>query len=129
MPEEAKGKRRRWIKFWTQEWISGIRREMEPDERSVLADFLALAGDSPEPGTICAFPGVPFTDDQLCRALQISPELLERARKKMIKHGLITLNDGLPHIVNWERDQAEFDKSEYMRKYMQEYRKKRKKGK
>lgn len=110
--------RRRWIKLWTQEAIQGTtRREMEPDERSVWWDFLALAGDSPDPGKICFYRNVPLTDDQLCQTLNISQDLLNRARGKMLKFGKITVNEGIIHIVNWERYQSEYERTKkYVRR-------------
>ena len=104
--------RKRWIKLWTQEAIQGTtRREMEPDERSVWWDFLALAGDSPDPGKICFYRNVPLTDDQLCQTLNISQDLLNRARGKMLKFGKITVNEGIIHVVNWERYQSEYERT------------------
>ena len=83
---------------------------MEPGERSVWGDFLFLAGDSVVPGTICVYPSVPFTDDQLCKTLNISKKLLQSARAKMIKFEKITVNDGCIHIVNWEHFLGEYEK-------------------
>lgn len=103
--------RRRWIKLWTQEWIGGTtRKELQADERSVWADFLTLAGDSPDPGKICFYPGVPLTDDQLCKALRITPELLDRARAKMLEFDKIKINQDIIHIVNWEHYQGEYER-------------------
>lgn len=110
--------RKRWVKLWTQEWISGTTRwELEPDERSIFADFLAMAGDSPEQGKICYYPGVPVTRDQLCKALNVSMELLDRAIDKMVRVGKIKLNDDIVHVINFERYQSEYERTrKYTRK-------------
>jgi len=114
MPEPV---RRRWIKLWTHESLTGtLRRELEPDERSIWWDFLALAGDSAEPGKICVYPGVPMTKDQLCQVLNVSGELLDRAMQKLIRSGRIYVNNGIIHIANWEKYQSEYERTKKYRK-------------
>lgn len=108
--------RRRWIKLWTQETFYGTTtRELEPAERWVWLGFLALAGDSVEPGTICAAPGVPWTDKQLSDVLKAGPTILESAKTKMLNHGKITINEGIIHISNWEKYQSEYDRTKKYR--------------
>lgn len=101
--------RLRWIKLWTQETINGTtRRELEPAERSLWFDLLCLAGDSPDPGTICVAPGIPYTDDQLCQLLKVPPALLERARDKMLKAGKLEKRDRCLRIAKWEHYQGDY---------------------
>jgi len=120
--------RKRWIKLWTQETLFGTTsRELEPDERAVWFQFLALAGDSPEPGKIEIAPNVAYTSEQLCELLKITPELLDRAKKKMIQFDKISINSDIIAIKNWERYQGETERIEYMREYMRQYRKKKRK--
>lgn len=104
--------RKRWIKLWTQETLYGTTtRELEPAERWVWLGFLALAGDSVEPGTICAAPEVPWTDKQLSDVLKVSPAVLQSAKTKMLKHEKITINEDIIHITNWERYQSEYERT------------------
>lgn len=113
--------RRRWVKLWTQETLYGTTfRELDASERFVWFAFLALAGDSPVPGTICAFPNVPFTDDQLAQVLAISKPLLNKAKKKMAEAGKVTLNSGLIHVCNWPRYQPDYARVEKFRQRKQE---------
>lgn len=108
--------RRRWIKLWTQETLAGTTfRELEPAERFVWFGFLALAGDSLVPGTICAGVNVPFSDEQLARVLAIPKPLLVRATKKMADAGKISLNGGLIHITNWNHYQPDYARVEAFR--------------
>jgi len=108
--------RKRWVKLWTQEVLYGTTtRELEPAERWVWLGFLALAGDSVEPGTICAAPGVPWTDKQLAHVLKVSPAVLESAKTKMLNHEKITINEGIIHISNWGKYQSEYDRTKKYR--------------
>jgi len=103
--------RRRWVKQWTQETLTGFPRQLEADERSVWYDFRSLAGDSCEPGIICAYPGVAYTEEQMCRILKIPAELLQRAKAKMVQEKDISINgDGTIRIVNWEKIQSEYER-------------------
>lgn len=115
--------RKRWIKMWTQESLYGsISRELAPDERWAWVGILLLAGDSVEPGKVCAAPGVPWTDQQIADILQIPLTTWLAAKEKMVLHEKIENRDGILSIVNWDKYQGEFDKAEYMRDYMREYR-------
>jgi len=121
-----KSRRRRWVKLWTYESLTGtLRRELTPDERSIWWDFLALAGESPEPGYICLYPDIAFTEDQLCKMLNVTSELLSRAKRRLIDTGRIKVNssNGIIHILKWEEYQSEYDRAEYMKEYMAKYRK------
>jgi hypothetical protein len=86
-------------------WINGsIRQDLEPDERSVWADFLALAGLTREPrrGYIERSEGVPYTKQALITMLNISEELFDRAVKKCVNEGrLQSLEDGTLFLTNW----------------------------
>lgn len=115
--------RKRWIKMWTQESLYGsISRELAPDERWAWVGILLLAGDSIEPGKVCAAPGVPWTDQQIADILQIPLTTWLAAKEKMLLHQKIENHNGILSIVNWDKYQGEFDKAEYMRDYMREYR-------
>jgi len=117
--------RKKWVKLWTQESLYGsIVTELEPEERWVWIGLLLLAGDSIEPGKVCAAPGIPWTDEQLANILKIPLDVWLRAKEKMLRHDKVQQNDnGILHIVNWEKYQGDFEKQEYMREYMRQYRK------
>jgi len=101
--------RRRWVKVWTQETLYGTTSsELDPSERWIWIGLLLLAGDSPIPGTICAAPDVPFTDDQLAKILKVPVTHLMGAKEKMVGYGKIDLNSGGIHIHNWEHYQADY---------------------
>jgi len=116
--------RRPWIKLWTQAYLHGTtRQELKPDERSVWVDFMSLAGDSPVLGYICVAENVAYTDEQLAAILNISKELLIRAKSKMTEHGKIKENgSGIIEIVNFWKYQPQFDRNEYQREYMKKKR-------
>ncbi len=86
-------------------WLTGsIRRDLEPDERSVWADLLALAGLTREPrrGYIERSKGVPYEPHYLTVFLNISEELLNRTIQKCVKEGrLKVFEDGTMLITNW----------------------------
>lgn len=104
--------RKRWIKLWTQETLYGTTiKELEPAERWVWLGFLALAGDSIEPGKIQAAPSIPWTDAQLAQLLGISTSVLQSAKAKMVEHGKITINSEIIIIANWEKYQSEYDRT------------------
>jgi hypothetical protein len=122
--------RRRWIKLWTQETLYGTTsRELDLAEQAIWFKFLAAAGDSPEPGKIEVAPGVPYTADQLSKIVGAPTDLLRQAMAKMIVAEKITVNTDVISITNWDRYQAEFDRRDYMRAYMQERRKREKEEK
>lgn len=108
--------RMRWVKLWTQESLYGTTfRELEPEERFVWFAFLALAGDSPVPGTICLAPDVPYPDEQLAQVLAVPKPVLQKARRKMVKSSKIQVENGLISIINWPRYQADYARVERFR--------------
>lgn len=120
--------RRRWIKLWTQEMLYGTTsQELDLAEQAIWFKFLALAGDSPEPGQICVAPGIPFTEEQLVAILGAPIPTLRGAIEKMVKFEKIIINDGIIHIVNWLKYQTTFDRDEYMREYMHDRRERERK--
>jgi len=104
--------RKRWIKLWTQETLYGsTSKELDPAERWVWLGFLALAGDSIEPGKIQVAPNIPWTDTQLSLLLGVSISILLSAKEKMVQHGKITINGEVIAVTNWERYQSEYDRT------------------
>ena len=73
-----------WFPFGIDKWLFGSTRiELEPDERGVFVDLMALS--KKDEGYIRANEGVPYLENQLCGLLNIKPELLNRTIKKCIK--------------------------------------------
>ena len=109
--------RKRWIKLWTQESLYGsISKELEPAERWAWIGLLCLAGDSIIPGIVCAAPDIPWTDEQISAIIKIPLKTWLSAKEKMIKHNKITINEGIIHIVNWEKYQSEYERTKKYRK-------------
>lgn len=67
------------------------------------------------PGTICASPGVAFTEDQLAKMLAVPLPLLLTARTKMREAGMISLSGGLIQVCNWEHYQVDYSRVEKYR--------------
>ena len=73
-----------WIPLWIDKWIFGATRiELQPDERAVWTDFMALAAK--DNGHIRANPITPYPSQQLSGLLCISEELLARSLKRFIE--------------------------------------------
>jgi len=73
----------RWIPFWVDKWLFGSTRlELEPAERSVWIDLLALA--SKDEGHIRANIGVPYKDEQLAAFLCVPIELFKTTIEKCL---------------------------------------------
>lgn len=124
--------RRRWIKLWTQEVIYGTTlKELEPDERAVWFELLCLAGDSIIPGRVCINENCPYTDEQLCKMLNVNSKLLHKALTTLKTAEKIKTNgDGIIEICNFVKYQGSEEDIEkhrnYMAKYMKNYRDKKK---
>ena len=92
-------------KMDSYKWIHGsIREDLVPDERSVWADFMALAGLTREPrrGYIERSKGIPYRKEQLLSMLNITEDLLDRTINKCTKEGRIkVLEDGTLYLTKW----------------------------
>ncbi|TET41618.1 MAG: DnaD domain protein [Dehalococcoidia bacterium] len=124
--------RKRWIKLWTQETLYGTTSaELELDEQAIWFKLLALAGDSPEPGKIEVAPSIPMTDEQIAGVVKAPLSVWLRTKQRLQAPDVdkISVNQGIIHITNWEKYQAEADRTEYMRQYMRDYRKGKTTGK
>ncbi|MBA7560213.1 hypothetical protein ES708_01835 [subsurface metagenome] len=117
--------RKRWVKLWTQETLYGTTsQELELDEQAIWFKLLALAGDSPEPGQIEVAPNIPMTDEQIAGVVKAPLDVWQRTKERLQAPDVekISINQGIIHIENWDKYQGEFDKTEYMKEYMREYR-------
>lgn len=96
-----------WIPLWVDKWIFGSTRiELQPDERAVWVDLMAIA--SKDNGFIRANPETPYPPQQLAGLLCISEELLSRAIQRCIATGkvkecgnLVENNFTGYYIINW----------------------------
>lgn len=85
------------------EWLRGsIRFDLNPAERGVWADLLGMAGESRTPGVIQATEGVAYPINWIAQALNIPPELLEQALKKLEETGRVNMDGGCINIINFE---------------------------
>ena len=97
-----RGKTYDWIPLWIDKWIFGSTRiELEPAERSVWTDFMALAAK--DDGFIRANEKTGYLPRQLAGMLCISEKLLQSSIEKFLKFGKIR-DEGntIYRLVNWE---------------------------
>lgn len=103
-------------------WLDGsIREDLAPDERSVWADLLALAGLTREPrrGYIERSEGIPYKKAVLLSRLEVTEDLFDRAVAKCVAEGrLQVLLDGTMRITNWMRynDTAGYEEKKEVKK-------------
>lgn len=115
--------RRSWIKLWVNEWLTGtVRWQLTPQQRSMWADLLALAGNSRYPGIVCAGEtnGVldPFPMDYLCSVSRCSEADTRAAFDLFVAQGRIVINEaGVIQIVNWDKYQSEYQQKRQRRTY------------
>lgn len=91
-----------WIPLWVDKWIFGTTRiELEPDERSVWVDMMALAAK--DHGFIRANVGIPYPPQQLSGLLCITEELLARTIQKCLAVGKLAecKDSGGYYLPNW----------------------------
>ena len=88
--------RRNWVKIYVTGWLHGsIRWQMSPEQRSVWADLIALAGECNKGGRICDNDGRPFPSDYIANQLNIPLELLNETVKMSKDEGRINKKDGV----------------------------------
>ncbi len=91
-----------WIKLHIDGWLDGTTRdELEPDERSVWCDIMALAGRANDHGWVHA----PLSSWP--RLLNISKELRDRTITKCTAAGKITVEGDHVLVVNYDKYQPE----------------------
>ena len=103
---KSKSDAMQWIPLWVDKWIFGTTRiELEPDERSVWIDLMAVAAK--DKGFIRANVGVAYPPHQLAGLLCITEELLLRAIQKCINVGKLAKceNGGGYLLINWDEYQ------------------------
>lgn len=97
-----RGKSYGWIPLWIDKWLMGSTRfELEPGERSVFIDLMALGAK--DDGYIRANVSTGYPHEYLARSLNISIELLETAISRCAHFGKIKkLKNGIYYVKNWE---------------------------
>jgi len=103
-----------WIPLWVDKWLLGSTRiELQPDERSVWVDLMALAAK--DGGYIRANAITAYTPRQLAGFLCIDEELLNRAIKRFVDTGKIKEDaSGIYYLINWEEFQIDYRKKARM---------------
>jgi len=105
-----------WFKLYSKGWLTGsIRAQLNPSERGVWTDLLALANESRQRGFIQRAEGIPYTREYIANLLEIPVELLNSTIDKCCADTnnsldgngtrLEVLDNGIIKIGNWERYQ------------------------
>jgi len=107
----TRARKRTWVKFWVTGWLHGsIRWQLEPDERSVWADLICLAGECGHEGGITDNDGCPLPRSFVASQLNIPPELLDRTIAKCRHDGRLADSDTTIIITNWQVYQSEYER-------------------
>ena len=105
--------RRNWIKIYVDQCLRGTMMDemQDPAERFVWFGVLLLAGDSAYEGKISLTEDMGYSDEQLGSMLKCDPQLIKRAKKKMVKFDKIKiLKNNIIQIVNWKKYQSEYQR-------------------
>jgi hypothetical protein len=103
--------RRTWVKLFVTGWLHGsIRWQLEPDERGVWADLIAMAGECGKEGKICDNDGRAYPRQFIANQLNIPIELLDRTIAKCMHDGRVEENSDIIKITNWAVYQSEYDR-------------------
>jgi len=96
-----------WFPLYADKWIFGSTRiELDPDERAVWIDLLALA--TKDNGYVRANEETPYPLQQLAGLFCVPIELLDRTIKKCLSENINKierLDNGTLYIINWEEYQ------------------------
>lgn len=113
MQEKRGATRRAWVKLFVTGWLHGsIRWQLSPEERSVWADLLCLAGECGQNGLICDNDGRPYPIEYIANSLNIPMALLGQTIAKCKKEGRIGQNQNGDAILitNWASYQSEYER-------------------
>ncbi len=109
-------KKRWWIKLWTHQWLEGtLRFDLDPAERSIWADLLALANECRVPGIIQSGEGFPFPHSYLANRFNIPLELLDNTLVKLKVQVRISENSDGITILNWGEYQGSITPEEELK--------------
>jgi len=97
-----RGKSYDWIPLWIDKWLMGSTRfELEPGERSVFIDLMALGAK--DDGFIRANVQMGYPHEYLARTLNIPIDLLDSAISRCVHFGKIKkLKNGIYYIKSWD---------------------------
>ena len=108
--------RRKWVKIWVDESLTGtVRFDLTPAERSIWYDLIILAGACRVPGQISSNETTPFPHDYIANLLQVPLDLLQTTLKKLANTGRVSENENGIHITNWLKYQSEYDRQKKYR--------------
>lgn len=112
-----RGARRRvWVKLHVTGWLHGsIRWQLEPAERGVWADLIALAGECGKDGAIVDNDDGPLPLSFIANQLNIPAALLDSTLAKCQAENRIIFKDGTISLVNWAAYQSEYDRQKKYR--------------
>lgn len=107
-----------WRKSWPKLNIYGkngngdcAKRRLSPDERSVWDDYLDLSQISPIRGKVCIAADIGYSTDQIAKILNTPKDVVARSDKKMIKEGMISIDDNRVISINkWSIYQSEYSR-------------------
>ena len=143
IPNQKIQHRRAGLKMAEVKWIK-VTTDVFDDEKILLIEclpeadsiiviwfkLLCLAGKQNNSGVFIMGNRIPYTDKMLATIFRRKEATVQLALQTFEQFGMIEIIDGVITIPNWGKhqnlDQLE-SKKEYMRNYMQEYRKKQKK--
>jgi len=113
-----------WHKIHSYRWLTGsIRKDLNPDERGVWADLLAMASLSRRRGYVERSEGIGFDKEFIASFLVISSGLLNSTLEKCKAEGRIQEQDnGVLFITNFDAYQAvpEDKQKHFTRKFVTE---------
>lgn len=123
----------KWLKLSTSTFDDEkiILIESQPDSAATLVvwfKLLCLAGKTDNGGVFRMSNGTPYTPEMLATILREDKFTVNNALTSLLTFGMISNDDEVYSITNWGKHQEAgfYDKrSEYMRRYMQEYRAKK----
>lgn len=105
-----------WVKLHINGWLHGsIRWQLDPAERGVWADLIALAGQCLSGGKVCDNDGRPYPRDFIANQLNIPQELLDRTIAKCRREGRLEDRDDMIVLTNWKSYQSEYERQKQYR--------------
>lgn len=106
-------KRNPWFRFYVEAVYDRKLRRQEPAHRWLWVAMLAVARESPEPGTLLLSDADPETGpvhvDDLADVAALDRDVVERGIKEFERLGMIEVVDGTMRISNWGARQFESD--------------------
>jgi hypothetical protein len=106
--------RRTWIKIFAEKWLRGGIRQESAALRGTFVDLLVMAGDSAyaDEGTIRITKGCGLTDGQVCKVLNLSPELWAEHKARLVEIGYVEISEANEiTILEWSRFQSDYQRT------------------